>query len=211
MSQKAVFGIVRSETEAERVVADLRTEGFAMNDVSVLFPNQGSTRDFAYEQGTKASEGAVAGGSAGGALGGALGLLAGIGAITLPGIGLLIAAGPLLAALSAAALGAAVGSIAGGLVGFGIPDLHAKLYEGKLRDGNILIAVHAANGHQIEAAKGILHAHQAEHVCLSSEAHVPRDQEPTQPNRLQPALLLAQPAQPAQPVLLVERTHPATR
>src|SRR6185503_3754345 len=116
--------------------------GFTPNDVSVLFPDKQGTKDFAHEHNTKAPEGAVAGAGTGGVLGGTIGLLAGIGALAIPGLGPFIAAGPLMAALSGAAAGAAVGGITGALIGLGIPEIEAKKYEGKLRGGNILLAVH---------------------------------------------------------------------
>src|SRR6266699_2190995 len=96
-SKKAVIGLVASESAAEQVVADLKSGGFSNNDISALFPDKKGTRDFAHEQNTKAPEGAIAGVGAGGAVGGTLGLLAGIGALAIPGVGPLIAAGPLMA------------------------------------------------------------------------------------------------------------------
>src|SRR5687767_413211 len=131
-STKAVIGLVSSEIQAQNIVGQLQQEGFSNNDISALFPDKRGTRDFAHEQNTKAPEGAVAGASAGGAIGGTLGLLAGIGALAIPGVGPLIAAGPIMAALSGAAAGAAVGGITGALVGLGIPEVEAKAYEGKL-------------------------------------------------------------------------------
>ena len=178
---QAVFGIVRSQKDAERVIADLTTAGFSPSDVSVLFPSKGTNRDFAHTQGTKAPEGAVAGGSAGGAIGGTLGLLAGIGLLAIPGVGPLLAAGPIFAALSGAAVGAAVGSITGGLLGLGIPEIQAKLYEGKILGGNILISVHTSDGNRVEAARTVFIAHKAEDVSVTSEASVPSKQQPMQP------------------------------
>src|SRR3954453_6518792 len=130
MANKVVIGLVESQARAESVVNELRSAGFATNDVSVLFPDQAGTRDFAHEKNTKAPEGAVTGVGAGGVIGGTLGLLAGIGALAIPGVGPLIAAGPLMATLSGVATGAAVGGIAGGLIGLGIPEFEAKAYEG---------------------------------------------------------------------------------
>src|SRR2546421_2990329 len=139
----AVFCIVRDQDQACQIVDRLRTSGFTGNDISVLLPDKGGTRDFAHEQRTKAPEGATTGGVTGGVVGGALGWLAGIGALAIPGFGPFIAAGPIMAALSGAAAGATIGGITGALVGLGIPELEAKLYEGKLKAGNVLIAVHA--------------------------------------------------------------------
>src|SRR5689334_16854740 len=98
--KKAVMCMVQTRTQAESVVTQLQQAGFHRNDISVLLPDQSGTKDFAHEHNTKAPEGAVAGAGAGGALGGTLGLLAGIGALAIPGLGPFIAAGPLLATLS---------------------------------------------------------------------------------------------------------------
>jgi hypothetical protein len=176
MNQKAVFGIVQSQLEAESVLAALQGAGFTPRDVSVLFNDPNASRDFATEKGTKAPEGAMAGGGVGGAVGGTLGLLAGLGLIAIPGLGLLVAAGPILAALSGAAVGAATGAVAGGLVGLGIPEIHAKLYEGKINEGKLLIAVHTENDDQIERAKSVLTARGAQDVTVTREATVPDKQ-----------------------------------
>src|SRR5689334_3823428 len=115
--KQAVIGLVQTEAQAEAIVNSLRSEGFSTEDVSVLFPDKAGTRDFAHEKNTKAPEGAITGVGAGGVIGGTLGLLAGIGALAIPGLGPFIAAGPIMAALSGAAAGATVGGIAGALVG----------------------------------------------------------------------------------------------
>src|SRR6188768_4444137 len=140
--KKSVIGIVESETQAQQIVSELQAGGTSSSEISVLFPDKRGTKDFAHEHNTKAPEGAVAGVGAGGLIGGTIGLLAGIGALAIPGVGPLIAAGPLMAALSGAAAGATVGGVAGALVGLGIPEIEAKKYEGKLKGGNILVSVH---------------------------------------------------------------------
>src|SRR6202035_3646712 len=117
MSKKSVFCITTTRNQADQIVGQLKSANFSNNDISVLFPDRDTTRDFAHEKHTKAPEGIVTGASTGGALAGALGWLAGIGALTIPGVGPFIAAGPIMAALSAAAVGAAIGGIAGGLIG----------------------------------------------------------------------------------------------
>src|SRR4030095_11194374 len=135
---KSVSCTVKSERMAEEVVDRLRGAGFSPNDVSVLFPAPENTRDFAHEKNTKAPEGAAAGAGAGGLLGGTLGWLAGIGALAIPGLGPFIAAGPIMGLLGGAAVGAATGGLAGALIGYGMPELEAKQYEGKVKGGNIL-------------------------------------------------------------------------
>src|SRR5580693_9381799 len=108
---KAVFGIAKSESQAIAIADQLKTAGFSNNDVSVLFPDKQGTKDFAHEQHTKAPEGAATGAGGGALLGGALGWLVGIGALAIPGVGPLIAAGPIMAALAGAASGAAAGGL----------------------------------------------------------------------------------------------------
>jgi len=172
-SNKAVLGFVTTRAQAESVVGELTRSGFVNNDISALFPDTQGTRDFAHEQSTKAPEGAVAGVTAGGAIGGTLGLLAGIGALAIPGLGPFIAAGPILAALSGAAAGAAVGGITGALIGMGIPEVEAKAYEGKLKQGNILLSIHVEDGEERARAKKILERGGATDIVTVGEAAPP--------------------------------------
>jgi hypothetical protein len=171
MSQ-ALVCIVRSELSAQNIVDDLRSSGFSGNDISVLFPDRTGTRDFAHEKGTKAPEGTATGATTGGILGGATGWLVGIGALAIPGMGPLIAAGPIMAALGGAAVGAAAGGLTGALVGLGIPEYEAKQYEGKIRDGNILISVHTEDREERKRAKEIFELHQADDVASAREKKV---------------------------------------
>ncbi len=170
-----VIGIVDSEAQAEQLVSALQSGGIGPGDISVLLPDRRGTKDFAHEHNTKAPEGAVAGVAGGGLLGGTLGLLAGIGALAIPGLGPFIAAGPLMGALSGAAAGAAVGGVAGALIGMGIPELEAKKYEGKLRSGNILVAVHVDDGDERKRVEEILKRGQAHDISTTSEASVPKE------------------------------------
>ena len=171
---RIVIGIVDGEIQAENIVQRLGKEGFATSDISAIFPDKHSGKDFAHEHNTKAPEGAVVGVTSGGVLGGALGLLAGIGALAIPGLGPFIAAGPLMAALSGAAAGAAVGGVAGALIGLGIPEIEAKKFEGKLRGGNILIAAHVDDTDEEKRAKEIFRREGAHDISATSEAAVPR-------------------------------------
>ena len=171
---KVVLGIVDAQIQAENIVTQLGNNGFANSDISAIFPDKRGTSDFAHEHNTKAPEGAVVGGTSGGLLGGTLGLLAGIGALAIPGFGPFIAAGPLMAALSGAAAGAAVGSIAGALIGLGIPEIEAKKYEGKLKGGNILIAAHVDNADEEKRAKEIFRREGAHDISSTSESSVPK-------------------------------------
>ena len=175
MSKKSVFCIATTRDQADRIVDQLKVADFSNNDISVLFPDKGSTRDFAHEKNTKAPEGAVAGAGTGGVVGGTLGWIAGIGALAIPGVGPFIAAGPILAALSGAAIGATVGGIAGGLIGLGIPELEAKRYEGKVKAGNLLISVHTESSEEINRAKAIFKNAGAEDICTTGEASTPKE------------------------------------
>src|SRR5205807_4864314 len=164
--------IARNETQATMIVENLKAAGFSNNDISVLCPDKAGTRDFAHEQHTKAPEGAATGAGTGGVLGGALGWLVGIGAIAIPGLGPFIAAGPIMAALSGAAAGAALGGVTGALIGFGIPEYEAKRYEGKIKEGNVLISVHADNSTERERARTIFEEAGAEDISFTAEARV---------------------------------------
>ena len=174
MSKKSVFCITTSREQADRIVEQLKSANFSNNDISVLFPDKATTRDFAHEKNTKSPEGAVAGASTGGVIGGALGWVAGIGALAIPGVGPFIAAGPIIAALSGAAVGATVGGIAGGLIGLGIPEIEAKRYEGKVKAGNILLSVHTENSEEITKAKDIFKHAGAKDICTTGDASTPK-------------------------------------
>jgi hypothetical protein len=174
MSKTSVFCITNSRIQAEQIVNGLRSEGFSNNDISALFPDKATSMDFAHEKHTKAPEGVATGAGSGGLLGGALGWLAGIGSLAIPGVGPLIAAGPIVAALSGAAVGAAVGGIAGALIGMGIPEYEAKRYEGKVKAGNILISVHTESSDEVAQAKEIFKAAGAQDIATSGESSAPK-------------------------------------
>jgi hypothetical protein len=175
VAQKAVFGIAKSESQAIMIADQFKAAGFSNNDVSVLFPDKAGTKDFAHEQHTKAPEGAATGATSGAILGGALGWLVGIGALAIPGVGPFIAAGPIMAALAGAAGGAAAGGLTGALIGMGIPEYEAKRYEGKIKDGNILLSVHTEDSKERDRAKEILEKGGAEDISYTGEAAVPKD------------------------------------
>ena len=179
MSKKSVFCIATSRNQADQIVGQLKNANFSNNDISALFADKGTSHDFAHEKNTKAPEGAVTGAVTGGVVVGALGWIAGIGALAIPGVGPFIAAGPIIAALSGVAIGATVGGIAGGLIGLGIPELEAKRYEGKIKEGNILISVHTDNSAEISRAKDIFTKAGAEDICTTGEASTPKEQKAT--------------------------------
>src|ERR1700674_5682048 len=176
---KAVFGIAKNESQAIAIADKLKAAGFSENDVSVLFPDKEGTKDFAHEQHTKAPEGAATGATGGALLGGALGWMVGIGALAIPGLGPFIAAGPLMAALAGAAGGAAAGGLTGALIGMGIPEYEAKRYEGKVKDGNILLSVHTEDSTERDRAKKILEVGGAEDISYTGEASVPKGHKTT--------------------------------
>ena len=166
----AAFGIYSSRSGVENAVDELKAAGYRNTDISVLFPQNVGTKDFAHEKNTKAPEGVAAGATGGAALGGALGWLAGIGALAIPGLGPFIAAGPIMAALAGAGVGGAVGGVAGALVGMGIPEYEAKRFEGRVKDGGILLSVHCDDSDWTKRAKEILERTGAEDVSSTGEA-----------------------------------------
>jgi hypothetical protein len=181
---KAVFAIVKGEAQAISIADRLKAAGFSNNDISVLFPDKTGTRDFAHEQHTKAPEGAAAGAGTGAVLGGALGWLVGIGALAIPGVGPFIAAGPIMAALAGVGVGGAVGGLTGALIGMGMPEYEAKRYEGKIKEGNILISVHTQDSKERDRAKEIFKAGGAEDISYTGEESVPKeDRAPDRPPR----------------------------
>src|SRR5450830_1671606 len=168
----AVFGLYTGRVAVERAVETLVKAGFSNNAISVLLPDNESTKDFAHEKHTKAPEGTTAGAATGGVVGGTLGLLAGIGALAIPGLGPFIAAGPIMGALAGLGVGGAVGGLIGALVGMGIPEFEAKRYEGHLKKGGVLLSVHCDTSDQITRAKEILKGTGATDIASTGETGV---------------------------------------
>lgn len=171
--KRVVMGIVDTPAQAEVTVERLRASGFANDDVSVLFPDRRGTHDFAFEHHTKAPEGALAGAGLGGVLGGILGIAAGVGVLVVPGFGSLVAAGPILAALSGIATGAIVAGAFGAVLGARVPEIEAKHYDGKTRMGSILVAVHTETKVAAHRAREVLRSVAATDVTATTEAAVP--------------------------------------
>jgi hypothetical protein len=167
---KSLFAILSTPEQAERVVNSLIEDGFRSRDVSVLMPDQQSTREFAHHKETKAPEGATAGATAGGVVGGTLGVLIALGALAIPGVGPLLAAGPIVAGLAGVGAGGAVGGLIGALVGMGIPEYEARRYEGRVKDGGILISVHCETPGEILRAREILAGAGATDIASSTES-----------------------------------------
>ena len=166
----AVYGIYPNRTSAEEAVDRLIADGFRSEDISVLLQDNVGTKDFAHEKQTKAPEGTTTGAVTGGVVGGTLGLLAGIGALAIPGLGPFIAAGPIMATLAGIGSGGVVGGVVGALVGMGIPEYEAKRYEGRVKSGGILLSVHCDNSDWVGKAKDILKHTGAEDVSSTGEA-----------------------------------------
>ncbi len=171
----AVFGIYPDRVRVESAVDALKADGFRNSDISVLFPEKEGSKDFAHEKNTKAPEGAATGAGTGAVLGGGLGWLVGIGALAIPGLGPFIAAGPIMAALAGAGVGGAVGGLTGALIGMGIPEYEAKRYEGRVKDGGILLSVHSDDSQWTKKAKVILERTGAEDVSSTGEATGDKD------------------------------------
>lgn len=186
---KSVFGLANNDEQARRIVDHLLSSGFSNGDISILYPDRNketirtnSRGDVEYvdsstqkkggmttEKHSKAPEGGVTGAATGGILGGSLGLLAGIGALAIPGLGPFIAAGPIMAALSGSAVGGSVGLLIGALIGAGIPEYEAKKYEAGLKAGNILISVHADSDEEIDRASEVMKKEGAKDISSSRE------------------------------------------
>jgi Protein of unknown function (DUF3341) len=175
----AVFGIYTDRISVDRAVDALKAAGFSNSDVSALLPESQSTKDFAHEKNTKAPEGAATGAGTGAVLGGGLGWLVGIGALAIPGVGPFIAAGPIMAALAGAGVGGAVGGLTGALIGMGIPEYEAKRYEGRVKDGGILLSVHTGNSDDTKRAKEILEHTGAQDISSTGEARGEKTGMPT--------------------------------
>src|SRR5512140_3589916 len=171
---KSVF-CTATVSQTDTIIRNLQAAGFSGNDISVLMADKGGTRDFAHEHNTKAPEGATTGAGTGALLGGGLGWLLGIGALAIPGLGPFIAAGPIMAALAGAGVGGAVGGLTGALIGMGIPEYEAKRYEGRVKDGGILLSVHSDDSAWTKKAKEILERTGAQDVSSTGEATADKD------------------------------------
>jgi hypothetical protein len=170
MANTAVFGIYPTQESVENSVDALKLAGFRNTDISVLFPSNVGTKDFAHEKNTKAPEGAAAGAGTGAVVGGTLGWLAGIGALAIPGLGPFIAAGPIMVALAGVGVGGTIGGLTGALIGMGIPEYEAKRYEGRIKGGGILLSVHSDDPTWTAKAEHILKNTGAQDISSTGEA-----------------------------------------
>lgn len=177
MSKKtAVFGIYPDRFQAENAVTMLKSAGYRNSDISVLLPDRNGSGGLGHEKGSKAPEGSAVGAGAGAAVGGVLGWLAGVGALSIPGIGPFIAAGPIMGLLAGVSIGGAVGGMTGALIGLGIPEYKAKRYEGMIRAGKVLLSVHCDNPEWESKARRFLEETGANDVSASSESAPPKEE-----------------------------------
>jgi uncharacterized membrane protein len=167
---KSIVGIARTNLQVERTIDELQEDALIpVSEISVVMPEAGERPAVATEQATKAPEGASAGALTGGVIGGTIGLLAGLGTLAIPGLGPLIAAGPIVAALGGTAAGATAGGVVGALVGLGIPETEAKVYEERIKEGGYLVAVQVANNEVADIAREVMKRNNLEDVSLVSE------------------------------------------
>jgi hypothetical protein len=166
----AAFGIYPDQGTVNDAVESLKAAGFRQTDISVLFPENLGSKDFAHEKHTKAPEGAVAGGGSGAVLGAAFGWLVGAGSVMVPGLEAMQAAGPVLAMLGGMGVGVTLGGVAGAIAGAGVPEYEAKRYEGRVRKGGILLSVHCDNSAWAKTARGILKRTGANDISTTGEA-----------------------------------------
>ena len=155
---KTILGIFSLDQDAQNAIDDLQHAGYAAEDISIVMKDKAGTEESADITGTNVANSTVSGAVAGGVIGGIAGLLIGVGAIAAPGIGALLIGGPIAAALGAtgaaatAVSGATTGVLAGGLIGalmgLGIPREEAAMYEERIRNGGILIAIPSQPGRE---------------------------------------------------------------
>jgi hypothetical protein len=179
----AVFGIYPGVAQAEAAVDALVNESFSNDDISVLLADNQGAKEFAHQKNTKAPEGTTTGVAAGGTIGGTLGLLAGIGALAIPGVGPFIAAGPIMGALAGLGVGGAVGGLVGALVGMGVPEYEAKRFQGRLKDGGVLLSVHCDTSEEIARAKAVLKRTGADDIASAGEEAVAATSQTRDANR----------------------------
>lgn len=170
---RSVFCIAQTNDQVEHIISQLKAAGFDNNDISVLLPDKTSEHEFGHEKHTKSPEGTAIGGTVGIGAGAIIGWLVGIGTLAIPGLGPLIAAGPIMGALSGAGVGAATGGLAGALIGLGIPEYEAKRYEGRIQGGNALISVHTETSEARSQVKDIFEQANAEDISTTGEVEAP--------------------------------------
>jgi uncharacterized protein (TIGR02271 family) len=149
-----VVGLFQNQVDAERAINRLKQAGFSENQIGVAMRDRGRQQELVEDTGTQAAEGAATGAVSGGVLGGVIGLLAGVGALAIPGVGPIIAGGALASTLAGAGIGAAAGGLLGALVGMGVPEEDARHFDEGFRAGGTLVTVTA--GSRAEEARQFL-------------------------------------------------------
>lgn len=167
---KVVLGIFKTREDIETAINALKAGGFTPLDISVLLPSSSASEEFLHTKSTKAPEGAATGAGTGAVIGGALGFLAGLGALTIPGLGAFIVAGPIMSTLAGLGVGGAIGGISGALIGMGFPEFEAKLYESHIKKGGFLLSVHADLEQTVLQAKDILKRAGGQDITSTTEA-----------------------------------------
>jgi hypothetical protein len=171
------IGVFSTATQAEVGVDVLITAGIPSAGISVLLPEQHNTKSAAQSgpvsaakpHGTKTATVATIGATGGGALFGSLAVLVGAGALAIPGIGPLIAAGPLMAGLAGLGVGGAIGGLAGALVGMGLQEDEARRYVSQVGGGRTLVVVHCDTPEETAKAKAALERAGPEEVSSTTE------------------------------------------
>jgi hypothetical protein len=166
----SVFGVYQDPLAVEEAMDALRAAGFRSADISVLFQENQGTKDFAHQKNTKAPEGAAIGGIVGGIMGGVLGWLTSVGLLAIPDLGPLVVAGPIVSALAGAGAIGVVGGILGGLAGLGVPEYEAKRFEGRIKQGCVLMSVHCDNDDWVKRARNLLRQTGAEGIGWARES-----------------------------------------
>jgi uncharacterized membrane protein len=156
--RRTVIGVFDSPRQAEDALNDLKSAGFSPDQVSVVARDTRATREMTEATGM-GGEGAATGAVLGGITGGVLGWLVGIGALAIPGIGPIVAAGALATTLGGAAIGAAAGGLIGALVDLGVPEEEARRYEESVKAGSLLLTVNALSADQAQQARQIFSRH----------------------------------------------------
>jgi uncharacterized protein (TIGR02271 family) len=158
--QGTVVGLFQNQVDAERAIERLKQAGFSENQIGVAMRDRGQQQELIEGTGTQAAEGAATGAISGGVLGGVIGLLAGVGALAIPGVGPIIAGGALASTLAGAGIGAAAGGLLGALMGMGVPEEDARHFDEGFRAGGTLVTVNA--GSRSDEARELLYENGAD-------------------------------------------------
>ena len=152
---ETIVALFADQPAAERGIQALTAAGFSDQQIGVAVRDRQQQKELTEGTGTQTAEGAAAGAMGGGMVGGVIGLLAGVGALVIPGIGPIIAAGAFASTLTGAGIGAAAGGLIGALAGMGIPDEDARHFERGFQEGGVLVTVQAG-GNEARARQALI-------------------------------------------------------